>query len=400
MSSPVRSEVGLHDPLSYAPQWARRSPPADVRSSASTAAPPTAPAIENSPPTAPAIPGRPSVAQPIAAAPPATLAVAESPPMAPGLGGPNVELPERLRPFEGDVAIKDLRRRLMLDPDLVLQPPMRAQVRDIIPWVWRLSSVFVLAATVAFAATLMVVSRGARPPGGVVAPAADRLARPSVQPARLVVESQRGLANEPIPLGVSLTDGSGNEMVTLVGLARGTELTAGTPIGSSSWQLSARDLDKTLARAPKDFVGVMGAAIDLRSPGDRLMDSQFVRLEWVAKKEARLPPRLDPPKPAPVTQPLDPEELAESIERGEGFLRSGDIPSARIALRRGANAGSAEAVLLMGATFDPGYLDQHGVLGFAADAAQARTWYERAAGLGSSEAQRRLERLAQDSRAQ
>jgi hypothetical protein len=385
MSSPVRSEVGLDNALSYAPQWARRSRSAAVRLPASTAAPPTAPAIEDTPP--------------ISAAPGATLGVTESPPMAPGLGGPNVELPARLRPFEGDIAIKDLRRRLMLDPDLLLQPPMRAQVRDVIPWVWRLSCVFVLAATVAFAATLMVVSRGPRPP--VVAPAADRLARPPLPPARLVVESQRGFANEPMPLGVSLADGSGNEMVTLVGLAPGTELTAGTPIGAGSWQLSARDLDNTLARPPKDFVGVMGAAIDLRSPGDRLMDSQLVRLEWVARKEARLPPRIDPPKPAAVpTQPLDPEELAEAVERGEGFLRSGDVPSARIALRRAVGAGSAEAVLLMGATFDPGYLDQYGVLGFAADAAQARTWYEQAAGLGSSEAQHRLERLSQDSRAQ
>jgi len=390
MSSPVRSEVDLDDPLSYAPQWARRSLPAAVRSPTSTAAPPTAPAIEDTPP--------------IAAAPVATLGVTEAPPMAPGLGGPNVELPERLRPFEGDIAIKDLRRRLMLDPDLLLQhlllqPPMRAQVRDVIPWVWRLSSVFVLAATVAFAATLMVVSRGPRPQ--VVAPAADSLVRPPMPLARLIVENQRGFANEPIPLGVSLADGTGNEMLTLVGLAPGTELTAGTPIGAGSWQLSARDLDKALARPPKDFVGVMGAAIDLRSSGDRLMDSQFVQLEWVARKEARLPPRLDPPKPAAApTQPLDPGELAEAVERGEGFLRSGDVPSARIALRRAVSAGDAGAMLLMGATFDPGYLDQYGVLGFAADAAQARRWYEQAAGLGSSEAQHRLERLSQDSRAQ
>lgn len=400
MSSPVRSELGLDDPLSYAPRWARRNPLAGARFSGSAAAPPTAPALESSPPAALAIFSNRAGAQPTAAAPPETLGLTESPPMAPGLGGPNVELPARLRPFEGDVAIKDLRHRLALDPDFVPQPPTRAQARDIIPWVWRLSSVFALAAAVAFAGTLMVVSRGVRPHAvaGVAAPAPEPLARVPAQPARLVVESQRGLANELIPLGVSVDDGTGNEMLTLIGLARGSELTAGTPIGPTGWQLSARDLGKALARAPKDFVGVMDVAIDLRSPGDRLVDSQFVRLEWVAKKEAGLPPRLDPPRPAP--EPLDAEELAELIKRGEGFLRGGDIPSARIALRRGANAGSAQAVLLMGATFDPTYLDEQGVLGFAADAAQARVWYERAAALGSDEAQHRLERLGQDARAQ
>jgi len=44
-------------------------------------------------------------------------------------------------------------------------------------------------------------------------------------------------------------------------------------------------------------------------------------------------------------------------------------------------------------TFDPTFLAEHGVLGFAPDVAQARAWYERAIELGSTEAVRRLERL-------
>src|SRR5262249_17422854 len=157
----VRGEVRSDDPFSYAPRWARGSPPADVHSPTSVVAPPTAPAIDD-PLPASVTARRRSPAQPAAAAPSAPLRVTDSPPMAPGIGGPNLELPQQLRPFEGDVAIKVLRRRLTLDPDFVPQPPIRAQARDIIPWAWRLSVVFVVAATVAFAATLMLVSRGAR----------------------------------------------------------------------------------------------------------------------------------------------------------------------------------------------------------------------------------------------
>ena len=40
-------------------------------------------------------------------------------------------------------------------------------------------------------------------------------------------------------------------------------------------------------------------------------------------------------------------------------------------------------------------LAELGVLGFAPDPKKARAWYQRAAELGSSEAERRLERLAQ-----
>ena len=49
---------------------------------------------------------------------------------------------------------------------------------------------------------------------------------------------------------------------------------------------------------------------------------------------------------------------------------------------------------MLGATFDPFFLAELGVLGLAPDPAQARTWYERAAELGSTEASRRLERIA------
>src|SRR5262249_4857728 len=112
----------------------------------------------------------------------------------------------------------------------------------------------------------------------------------AVEPARLIVANQPPLANEPPPLGVSLNYSVGGETVPLVGLATGTTLTAGMPLGLTGWQMSAHDLGNVYAYAPKDFIGVMDAAIDLRSARDRLVDSQVVRLEWMPKKQARLAP--------------------------------------------------------------------------------------------------------------
>jgi TPR repeat protein len=51
-------------------------------------------------------------------------------------------------------------------------------------------------------------------------------------------------------------------------------------------------------------------------------------------------------------------------------------------------------MLALGMTFDPDFLSEQGVLGFAADTEQARAWYEKAIRLGSAEASRRLARLA------
>jgi hypothetical protein len=324
---------------------------------------------------------------------------AYAPSMAPGIGGPNIDLPPT-RPFEGDLAVKDLRHRLSLDPDLVPHPPVRQRRGSALPWVGRWLFVLSVAAAVGYAVTVVTVRREIRQdasgPLGVPTPLAENLSRPAppVQPARLIVESQRGFANEAIPLGVSVNGASGEETLTLVGLTNGTKLSAGSPLGLTGWQMSARELANAFAYAPRDFVGVMDAAIDLRSTRDRLVDSQFVRLEWMPKKETRLAPRVEQPKLLPpVIQQLDSEEVTTLMKRGEEFLKNGDIASARLLLRRAASAGSAQAALALGVTFDPGFLAEQGVLGFAPDVLQARVWYERAAELGSTEARRRLERL-------
>src|SRR5262245_56617735 len=234
-------------------------------------------------------------------------------------------------------------------------------------------------------------------------------ARRSIQPARLGIQSQTGFANEPLPLGISLKDASGGETVMVAGLAAGAELSLGTSLGTAAWLVSAGDLDKTFVGAPKDFVGIMEVTASLRSASDRLLDRQVIRLQWIEKKEVRLAPRpdprepdspkadppkadppkadlpkADPPKPAQALQSLSSDEIATLIKVAKDFLQRGDIASARVSLRRAAVAGNAQAALELGMTFDQAFLAKWGVLGFAADAAQAREWYDMAIKLGST----------------
>jgi hypothetical protein len=417
MSSPIgKDDDRVDDQLRYAPRWARAAG-SDVASRIADA-PPTAPSIAP-PPAAPGPVAIPPATPPLASSASAALGMIDAPPlvdgppMAPGIGGPNLP-PARLRAFAGDVAVKDLRRRLSLDPDLALQPPLQTRREPVVPWVGRLAFVLIAAAALGFGITLLTVPNEMRRNGivGTMTPIIEDLSRAGREPARMVVESQKGFANDPLPLGVALNEATGAEMLTLVGLAHGTRLTAGAPLGLTGWQLTARDLGRAFAYAPKDFVGVMDAAVDLRSPRDRLMDSQIVRLEWVQKKQTFAvskidqgkleptklePAKLEPSKPEPakpVVQTLDPEEIATLIKRAEDFLRIGDIAAARLALRRAAMAGNAQAALTLGMTFDPAVLAEEGVLGLTPDEGQARAWYQRAVELGSSEARRRLERLA------
>lgn len=102
--------------------------------------------------------------------------------------------------------------------------------------------------------------------------------------------------------------------------------------------------------------------------------------------------------PPPSLRALDREEIAMLYRRSEQLVGQGDIAAARLMLARAAEAGDARSALALGATYDLDVLRKLGVLGVAADAAQARAWYAKAAEYGSGEATRRLEQLAQSVR--
>ena len=74
-------------------------------------------------------------------------------------------------------------------------------------------------------------------------------------------------------------------------------------------------------------------------------------------------------------------------------MKGGDIAAARLVLRRAAGSGHPEAALALGATYDPYVFGELGVLGFGADAVQARYWYELARKFGAREATQRIDRL-------
>ena len=86
-------------------------------------------------------------------------------------------------------------------------------------------------------------------------------------------------------------------------------------------------------------------------------------------------------------------EIAALIGRGDVFLSSGDITSARLFYERAAEAGSGPAALQLGATFDPVVLGRVGARGVIADPAQALSWYRRARDLGMVEAEQRIKRF-------
>ena len=105
-------------------------------------------------------------------------------------------------------------------------------------------------------------------------------------------------------------------------------------------------------------------------------------------------PTAPPNDPLPTAPSLDVQAIRTLTDRGQYMLKLGDIATARLLFRRAVLAGSAEAALDLGTTYDPLFLRQLGANGVDADMNSAHKWYQRAHELGSSEASRRIERLA------
>ncbi|MCC6889067.1 MAG: hypothetical protein IT536_11090 [Hyphomicrobiales bacterium] len=418
MSAPVQRDDNVNDARLYAPPWARERPLPAAGQPQFTSSPPVASASNSSTERS---------------------EHKESPRLPKGVGGPNISWVPKAQPqeaFTGDVAIQALRRRLALEPEAVPHPPIVMRREAPFPWIARLGLVCLAAGIGAFCITALSVT-DVYSPDLIKGEAPERFvptAGGEITPARLVVESGRAAANDPLPLGVSLKDPTGGESVFLSGLENGTRLTAGTPLGSKGWRISARELGTVLAYAPMDYIGAMHAAINLHAANNAVVDTQVIRLEWVPKNataprqqqpqtqpqpqqpQAQQPqtqqPQTQQPHPqqpqqqsqpklataTPVISRLDQEEIARLIRRAQQMLQSGDVSAARLMLRRAAAGGSGQAALMLGGTYDPEVLRESGVMGIAANPTLARDWYQKALELGAGEASRRIERLAQNRR--
>jgi hypothetical protein len=112
---------------------------------------------------------------------------------------------------------------------------------------------------------------------------------------------------------------------------------------------------------------------------------------------ASMPPVLSPitttkHNPAPASDTA--AEIKMLVERGNMFVGSGDLASAREVYERAVDAGDARAAIYLGTTYDPSFL-KRARFGKATrgDLETAAYWYRRAGGLGSSDAQALLKTI-------
>jgi hypothetical protein len=255
----------------------------------------------------------------------------------------------------------ELQRQLILDPDAIPEPSADDE-GALRPIVLRFSAVMGLAALIAWG----VVSIPGMKKAGDIIP-------PDVRAPAMAIDPAKESAKDP--------DKSPDRVQ-----AQSTDAAPTVNQGSSS----------TNNPPPAVSPGLVVASI---APVPAIMASQPATVAPQPVSPPAAAPSAPPATPAPTnnaTAPhIDNAEIAAMIKRGKDILMSGDIISARLLLRRAADAGSAEAALALGATFDPIVIRRLGVVGMTPDTAQARQWYQRAADLGSAAAMGQLAKLEQ-----
>lgn len=333
---------------------------------------------------------------------------------------------------EDEDAARPVRRRSRLNAEIMPEPPV-AERRSVFPLLIRLSSAMIFAALVAYGMTIFVSMKSSAPPEQPVdyqlasaTPNVEQTRPQSQTPAsHLIVEDQQAFANEPLSLIVMVQHPQQNASLLFDGLAQGTKLSAGTPVSASSWQVPYDQTQGLYLYAPKNFTGVMNTAVSLLGADKQLLDTQAVQLKWIAREAKSLPdpaPAAAAPPQKPVivatagnpdsagglkapnpgnagavktvaTKPMDPAEAAMLMQRGRDFMGAGDLSAARVAFSRLADAGVADAALALANTYNPAYLTSHHVMGVQGDLAMARSLYQRAKELGSTEAGQMLARM-------
>jgi hypothetical protein len=334
--------------------------------------------------------------------------------------------------FAGDVAIQQLREGRALEPDLA--PKVSRRRRPLrLGMFARLVAAIVIAAGATFLVLHIIPSwrvsrdqaaaeptlQSAAPsqttgvdlaafdpsrsvPASVPKPAEVSTTRLPKPVLRAADGPTRTVVGEAVPLGLNVDGSTDGVVATVTGLFAGSKLSVGSPVGPTDWQLPARDLARVLVRPPAGFSGTMEIVVDLQIGGDQIVDRRWRRLEWTAAGPARAaaaPTAPSAPTPAAPVAPtvagtLGQEEIAILIRRGEQLLETGDLSSARLLLRRAAEARDARAAFALAGTYDPLVLNKLRVYGFAPDATAARQWYRRAVELGSPEASARLDMLS------
>ena len=216
------------------------------------------------------------------------------------------------------------------------------------------------------------------------APQAETEARPEIA---LTTEPRiEAKAGEDVPFSIAIDSVDmlpARSIIAIREIPPGATLSQGRPYGSSEWSLTPDEIGDLRLHLPKGVTSGTDMRIELTGADGTILASATTRLEIAQDPRAALVLRSD-----------ESDRIDDLIKHGQKMVEVGYLAGARAYFRRAVEAGSGEAALLLGACYDPAFIEKIGAQGIEPDLKEARTWYERAKQLGVADADAKLAQLA------
>ncbi len=216
------------------------------------------------------------------------------------------------------------------------------------------------------------------------APQAETEARPEIA---LTTDSRiEAKAGEEVPFNIAIDSVDmlpTRSIIAIRAIPRGATFSQGRPYGSSEWSLTPDEIGDLRLHLPKETASGTDMRIELITDGT-VLATATTELDIAQDPRAALILRSD-----------ESDRVEDLIKHGQKMIDVGYLAGARAYFKRAAEAGSGEAALLVGACYDPAFIEKLGAQGIKPDVKEARNWYERAKQLGVADADAKLAELAE-----
>jgi hypothetical protein len=223
----------------------------------------------------------------------------------------------------------------------------------------------------------------------VAAPALDVVA-PEPNPEIVLTAPGRLEAGTGAELDFAIaidSDGAlpARSVIAIRAMPSGASFSQGRPYGTTEWNLRPDEISELKLKLPKTAKGSSDMRVELMAADGSILASATTRLDIAADPRAAL-----------ILRAEESGRVSDLIAHGQKMIEVGYFAGARAYFKRAAEAGSGDAALLLGATYDPEFIDKIGAHGIKPDPKEAAGWYDRAKQLGVEGAEAKLKALKED----
>ena len=145
-------------------------------------------------------------------------------------------------------------------------------------------------------------------------------------------------------------------VIAIRALPEGAIFSQGRPYGTAEWNLTPDEIGDLKLKLPETASGGADMRVELMAADGAILASALTRLDIAPDPRADLILRSD-----------ESGRIADLIALGHKMIDVGYFAGARAYFKRAAEAGSGDAALLLGATFDPEFIAKIGAQGIKAD---------------------------------